>query len=113
MSDPFPEGGHMRNYLAALFLFGACCTAIAAEQVNVDVSGVREQIARNIKVDASSIPVSVQAPRELAAKACGLDPKVFEQQEASGGANCTAKSTSAELENTVRAQLKPSASSGP
>ena len=95
-----------------LFLCGATAAAAQGPSVNVDVSGVRNEIARNANVDPGQVPVSVQAPAQVAAKACGLDPKYFERQETTGGANCAAKASSAELEQLVRARLKPAASAG-
>ncbi|HYG55122.1 MAG TPA: hypothetical protein VD965_07475 [Burkholderiales bacterium] len=71
--------------------------------VNVDVSGVREQIAKSINVPAERIPVSVQVPATVAADVCKLDPKVFSAQD---GANCAARSTSAALNAAVQQQLK-------
>jgi hypothetical protein len=74
--------------------------------VNVDVSGVREQIAKSINVPAERIPVSVQVPAEVAADVCKLSLKTLTAQEATGGANCAAKSTSSALNAAVQQRLK-------
>ena len=97
---------------AVLFFFGAAAAFAQPSGVNVDVSAVRNEIARNVNADPSQVPVSVQAPAEVAARACGLDPKHFERQQDTGGANCAARASSAELEQLVRARLNPSSSAG-
>jgi len=96
-------------------VFSAFLASVAwaqAPMVNVDLSGIRNEVARNVNADPSQVPVSVEASRDVAAKACGLDPKYFDQQHDTGGANCAAKASSAELEQLARAKLKPLASAG-
>ncbi len=73
--------------------------------VNVDVSNVANNIARNINVDVSQIPVTVQAPIGIAANVCGVNANVLAQQGA-GAAQCTATSTSNALDNLVQRQIK-------
>jgi hypothetical protein len=77
--------------------------AIAQGMVNVDVSGVRDQIAKSINVPAERIPVSVQVAPDVAADVCKVNPKVFATQD---GANCAAKSTSAALNAAVQQRVK-------
>ena len=101
-----------RTLSGSVFLFATSAALAQAPAVNVDVSGVRNEIARNVNADPSQVPVSVQAPVEVAAKACGLEPKYFAEQHDTGGANCAAKASSAEIEQLVRAKLKPLASTG-
>jgi len=101
-----------RSLLGYVLFAAAAAAGAQSGSVNVDVSGVRNTIARMINVDPGQVPVSVQAPAEVAAMACGLDPKYFAQQDATGGANCAAKTSSAELEQLVRAKVRPSASAG-
>ena len=112
-----PESASLERFMA-VFLTAICIggpSLLVAQQsgaVNVDISNLRNDIALKLKVDAGAIPVSVQAPREIAARACGLDIRYFSSQDASGGANCAAKSSSAELEQIVQSQLKASPSAG-
>ncbi len=73
--------------------------------VNVDISNVANNIARNINVDVSQIPVTVQAPIGIAANVCGVNANVLAQQGA-GAAQCTATSTSNALDNLVNRQSK-------
>lgn len=74
--------------------------------VNVDIHNVANNIAKNINVDVSQIPVTVQAPVSVAATVCGVAAAVLSQQAASGNASCTATSTSAALDQIVQTQLK-------
>lgn len=74
--------------------------------VNVDVSNVANNIAKNINVDVSNIPVTVQAPIGIAATVCGVAANVLGRQAPSGNASCTATSTSTALDQVVQRQLK-------
>ena len=100
-----------RNFLALTIFSLACAgtlnTALAQQSglVNVDIRNVANNIARNINVDVSQIPVTVQAPIGIAANVCGVNANVLAQQ-GTGAAQCTATSTSNALDNLVQRQLK-------
>lgn len=101
-----------RNNFAAASLFVllamAQTTPGMAQQsglVNVDVSNVANNIARNINVDVSQIPVTVQVPIGIAANVCGVNANVLAQQGA-GAAQCAATSTTSALDNLVQRQIK-------
>jgi hypothetical protein len=93
-------------------VFGACALAASgafAQQsglVNVDVHNVANNIAKNINVNVSQVPVTVQAPIGVAATVCGVAANVLGQQHGSGSGSCTATSTSSALDQIVMAQLK-------
>ena len=74
--------------------------------VNVDVHNVANNIAKNINVDVSQIPVTVQAPIGIAATVCGIGANVLGQQRDSGTATCSASSTSSALDQLVLRQIK-------
>jgi hypothetical protein len=74
--------------------------------VNVEVSNVANDIARNVNVDVSQIPVTVQVPVGVAATVCGVAANVLGQQVAGGNAACTATTTNDALNNIVQQQLK-------
>ena len=74
--------------------------------VNVDISNVRTEIAKNINVDVSQIPVTVQAPIDVAANVCNIAANVLSQPTGSGTASCTAVSTSDALNKVVQQQIK-------
>lgn len=76
--------------------------------VNVDISNVANNIAKNINVDVSQIPVTVQAPIGIAANVCGVNANVLARQGA-GLASCTATTTSTALNQIVLRQIKATA----
>ena|SRR5687768_5357384 len=83
-------------------------TAFAQQSglVNVDISNVANNIAKNINVDVSQIPVTVQAPIGVAANVCNVAANVLGQQAGSGGGSCTAQTTSTALNEIVQRQIK-------
>lgn len=97
----------IRSALTASLLSLLLSPAIAQQSglVNVDISNVANNIAKNINVDVSQIPVTVQAPIGVAANVCGVNANVLAQQGA-GLANCTATSTSTALNQIVQRQIK-------
>ena len=96
--------------IAAAFGLGTLLAASGAfaqgSLVNVDVHNVANNIAKNINVDVSQIPVTVQVPIGVAATVCGVAANVLGTQAASGNAQCAATSTSTALNNIVQSQLK-------
>ncbi len=100
-----------RNFLmlSLPLLLAACVNHPAEAQqsglVNVDISNVANNIARNINVDVSQIPVTVQVPIGIAANVCGVNANVLAQQGV-GAAQCTATSTTNALDNLVQRQIK-------
>ena len=61
--------------------------------------------AKNINVDVSQIPVTVQVPVGIAANVCGVNANVLAQQGAAG-AQCAANTTSKALDQLVQRQIK-------
>jgi hypothetical protein len=92
--------------MSALVATGAIAQPRQAGLVNVEVSNVANDIARNVNVDVSQIPVTVQVPVGVAATVCGVAANVLGAQAASGNAQCTATSTNTALNNIVQSQLK-------
>jgi hypothetical protein len=78
----------------------------ASNLVNVNVSNIKTDIAKNINVDVSQIPVTVQAPIDVAAAVCGIGVDVLTSQVAQGNNTCTAKSTNTALNTIVQNQIK-------
>ncbi len=91
--------------LTLLSLLSGPALAQQSGLVNVNVSNVANNIAKNINVDVSQIPVTVQAPIGIAANVCGVNANVLAQQGA-GLASCTATTTSTALNQIVRRQIK-------
>jgi len=94
--------------LSAFLATGAFAQQQSSGLVNVQLSNVdvANNIARNINVDVSQIPVSVQVPVGVAATVCGVAANVLGTQLPSGNASCTATSTSTALDQVVQRQLK-------
>ena len=105
---PAGLSGHLRWPLAATLAIACLPAAFAQAQsglVNVNVSNVANDIARNLSVDVSQIPVTVQAPIGVAANVCGVAANVLGQQAASGNASCAATTTSTAPNQVVQRQM--------
>lgn len=83
-------------------------TVNANNLVSVNVSNVANELAKNLKVEVSQIPATVQVPVGIAANVCDVEANVLAKGGASGPAQCTAKSTSQALNQQVQKQLKKS-----
>lgn len=95
--------------IAAVLGLGALLGSGAFAQgslVNVEVRNVANDIARNINVDVSQVPVTVQVPVGVAATVCGVAASVLGQTRDAGNAACTASSTSTALDQIVLRQIK-------
>jgi hypothetical protein len=93
--------------VAGALLLGAIGVAQQSGLVNVNLSNIRADIAKDINVDVSQIPVTVQAPIGVAANVCGVDANVLAQQRKEGGdLSCDATSTNEALNQIVQRQLK-------
>lgn len=88
----------------------AALPAVAAQQkglVNVSLSNVANDLAKNLSVDVDQIPVSVQVPVGVAANICDVNANVLaEQKKGDTPATCEAKSTSQALNQVVQKQIK-------
>ncbi|SCY29462.1 hypothetical protein SAMN05216420_104144 [Nitrosospira sp. Nl5] len=92
---------------AAIFIIAPA--AIAEESpglMNVNISNVAKDIAKNINVDVSQIPKTVQIRVGLAAQVCNVAADVLADRHRSGVGSCTAEITTAELDQTVLGQVK-------
>ena len=92
---------------SAVITLGAAFVAHAQQSglVNVDVSNLRADIAKDLNVNASQIPVNVQVPAAVAATVCGVDANVLAQQKQGSAPSCQAKSKSEALNQQVQRQL--------
>jgi hypothetical protein len=97
----------LASFAAATLLAAAPATfAQQSGVVNVDIKNVANNIAQNLKVAVSQIPVTVQAPVSVAATVCGVAANVLGTQAAAGNATCTATSTNTALNEIVQQQIK-------
>ena len=85
---------------------GAPATAqlVGGGLVTVNVSNVANNLAQNLHVDVSNIPVTVQVPVGIAAAVCGIDANVLAQQ-AAGARNCPANTTNDALNRIVQRSI--------
>ena len=74
--------------------------------VVVNLSDVNLEIAKDLNVNVSDIPVTVQVPIGLAATVCDVSANVLATQQKDGGATCTATSTSDALNRIVQRSPK-------
>lgn len=72
--------------------------------VNVNVGDIQADIARDLDVNVSQVPVTVQAPIGVAANVCDVSAAVLARQRAEG-ASCDAKSTSRALNDIVQRRV--------
>src|SRR5688500_5241651 len=90
-------------------IFSIAPLAVAQQSpglMNVDISKVANNIAKNISVDVNQIPATIQVRVGLAAEVCNVAANVLADRHRSGVGSCTAETTSAELDQTVRRQIK-------
>jgi hypothetical protein len=73
--------------------------------VNVDLSNLKPEIAKDINVNASQIPVNVQVPVDVAATVCGVDANVLARQGVGSAPTCQAKNKSQALNDVIQRQL--------
>lgn len=98
----------LRILTAAAFALTTASGAAFAQQqeglVNVNLSDIQVDIARDLDVNVSQIPVTVQVPVGVAANVCGVEANVL-AQGGGGQAECTATSTSQALNKVVQRQM--------
>jgi hypothetical protein len=86
---------------------------VAAQQeeglVNVELGEIRADIAKNMNLNASQIPLKVEVPIDVAATACDMKVSALkdEAKQAKGGTpKCTAKKNTHALNQIVQRQVK-------
>ena len=72
----------------------------------VDIKPVAAQVAKNLNVEATRVPLTVQAPLDVAASACAIPASVLGSQGDAGAVGCTATATSPALEQLVKIRLQ-------
>ena len=97
---------------AALGLMVATAAPLHAQNVsannlvNVQLSdSLIENIANDLSVDVSQIPVTVQAPIGIAANVCNVAANVLATDTSAEGASCDAETTSQAFNNLVQKRI--------
>jgi hypothetical protein len=87
--------------IAALLSFGA---AASAQVVNIDLRNARilNNVANNLSVEVRNVPITVQAPINVAAQVCNVSAAILGTAYNRGGATCTAQQTSLAFLNIVQ-----------
>ena len=93
---------------AAFLSFGATAPALSQAGgglVVVNLTDVLSDIAIDLNLNVSQIPVTVQAPIGVAANVCDVNANVLAEQARGGGAACDAQTTSTALNRIVQRQI--------
>src|SRR5947208_10096711 len=81
--------------------------------VNVNLSNVLNNLALDLKIDKSNIPINAQIPINIAANVCGVSINVLSVGAGGGSSQgCTANSVSPELKQYIQEQLAANGSVG-
>lgn len=86
---------------------------VATSLVNVNLSNVLNDLALDLKIDKSNIPINAQIPINVAANVCGISINLI--SIGGGGSSpqgCAANSVSPELVQAVQQQLAANGSVG-
>jgi hypothetical protein len=105
----------MLSKSAALFVLGMGLFIGTAQAQNVDahrikwvdvnVSNVTGELAKNLKVEIGKIPTTVQVPVRIAAAVCGVEENALATANNGPRPQCTAKSTTRALNEIVQTKL--------
>lgn len=71
--------------------------------VRVDLSGVATNLAKELKVEVSQVPTTVEIPARVAASVCKVKEDTLRGAQ---GASCTAETIDPELERIVYREIK-------
>jgi hypothetical protein len=96
---------YITGLVAAGILLGSVAAhAQSASLVNVDLRNARilNNIANDLSIDITNVPITVQVPLSLAANVCEVDVNVLAQSLERGTTTCTAQSTSNALNRRVQ-----------
>jgi redox-regulated HSP33 family molecular chaperone len=107
---------YLKKSCAAVFVAAVWAVlAVSAHQeqgqqeqgmVSVDLHEIRADIAKNMNLNASQIPLTVEVSTDVAATACDMSVSDLKDQAKSGEPKCTAKKNSQALERIVKSELK-------
>ena len=84
----------------------------AVSLVNVDLRNVLNDLALDLKVDKSNIPINAQIPVTIAANVCGISINILSVGGGGGSQGCTANSISPELKQYIQQQMAASGNVG-
>jgi hypothetical protein len=88
--------------LAATPALGQNQGLVVVDLTNADVAN---NIARDLDINVSEVPVNVQLPIGIAAAVCDVNASVLAHQKKTGSPTCKATSTNASLNKAVQQQM--------
>lgn len=97
----------MRIMMIATAAVFAASSALAQQNglVNIDLSGIsvadRAEIAKDINLNVSDIPVNIQVPVSVAAAICNVPVSVLAQTKVKGDAACSPTAGSTALNSAI------------
>ena len=96
-----------RIAIAAVSAIGLSGGAFAQpnQEVNVDLSNLRADIAKRTYMDVSQIPANLKLQLGVAANVCGVAADMLARQDKSSTPSCQAKNKSQALNEQVQRQL--------
>ena len=80
--------------------------------VNVNLSNVLNDLALDLRIDKSNIPINAQIPISIAANVCGVSIIILSVGGGGSSQGCTANSISPELKQYIQQQLAANGSVG-
>ena len=73
--------------------------------INVNISDIRAEIAKDLDIALENVPITVQLPVTAAADVCGVNVNLLSIQVNTAGNTCTATTTSPALVQAVENQI--------
>jgi len=105
----------MLSKSAAVFVLGMGLFVGAAQAQNVDAQGIKwvdvnvsnvaGELAKNLKVEIGKIPTTVQVPVRIAATVCRVEENALATASNGSRPQCTAKSTTRALNEIVQTKI--------
>lgn len=87
--------------------------SVTTSLINVDLSNVLNDLALDLKIDKSNIPINAQIPITVAANVCGVSINILSIGAGGGKSEgCTANSISPELKQYIQQQIAANGSVG-
>lgn len=87
--------------------------SVTTSLVKVDLSNVLNDLALDLKIDKSNIPINAQIPISVAANVCGVSINILSIGAGGGSSEgCTANSISPELKQYIQQQIAANGSVG-
>jgi hypothetical protein len=75
--------------------------------ISVDLTLVRNDVAKKLNVKADQLPLTVQAPVGIAAQVCKMNASDLDQKLKNGQGACQAKTTNPALNQIILRHISP------